>query len=155
VAGTFVVDASVVVEFLAPGQWGQPADRLIGGLAWPTPLDLFAPDVIFLEVANALRKLSLAKLVSDRRADRLVEHLPELAIATVGSAPLLRTAWSYRKRMTLYDASYVALARALDCPLVTTDTPLARACASFGIPAHRVDDPELAITLDALEAAAR
>lgn len=153
--GTFVVDASVLVEFLAPGRWGQQADRFMGGLAWQPPLDLFAPDVIFLEVGNALRKLSLARLVSDRRAGRLVERLPEFAIATVASAPLLGSAWSFRKRMTMYDASYAALARALDCPLVTTDSQFATACASFGVRAFRLDDPELARTLDALEVAGR
>ncbi len=136
--GTFVVDASVVVEFLAPGRWGAPADRFIGGLAWHSPLDLYAPDLIFPEVANALRKLSLAKLISDRRAGRLVEHLPKLSIATVASAALLGPAWSFR-----------------NCPLVTTDRRLAAACTSFGIRAFRVDDPELAGTLDALEAAGR
>jgi predicted nucleic acid-binding protein len=127
----------------------------MGGLAWPSPLDLFAPDLIFLEVANALRKLSLAKLLSDRRAGRLIDRLPELAIATVASAPLLRPAWALRGRMTMYDASYAGLARVLDRPLVTTDEPLARACASFGVKAFRVDDPELADRLDALEAAGR
>jgi len=155
VPGTFVVDASVVVEFLAPGRWGAPADRFIGGLAWHSPLDLYAPDLIFPEVANALRKLSLAKLISDRRAGRLVEHLPKLSIATVASAALLGPAWSFRKRMTTYDAGYAALARILDCPLVTTDRRLAAACTSFGIRVFRVDDPELARTLDALEAAGR
>ncbi len=149
------MDASVLVEFLAPGRWGQPADRFMSGLVWHTPLDLFAPDLIFLEVGNALRKLSLARLLSDRRAGRLLERLPELAIATVAPAPLLGLAWSFRKRMTMFDASYAALARSLDCPLVTTDGRFATACVSFGLRAFRVDDLELARTLDAMEAADR
>lgn len=153
--GTFVVDASVLVEFLAPGRWGRAADRFMSGLAWRTPLELFAPDLIFFEAGNALRKLSLGGLLSDRRAGRLVERLPELAIATVASAPLLGPAWSFRKQMTMYDAGYAALARALECPLVTTDHRFARACTSFGVRAFRMDDSELGRTLDALEAAGR
>lgn len=59
-SSSFVVDASVVVEFLAPGRLGSAADRFITGLAWPEPVELFAPDLMLLEVANTLRKLAAA-----------------------------------------------------------------------------------------------
>jgi len=155
VPATFVVDASVVVEFLAPGRWARPADRFVGALGWRTPLELFAPDLIFLEVGNALRKLSLAKVISDRRAGRLVSRAAELAIATVAATALLGPAWSLRKHMTIHDASYAALARALDCPLVTTDAGFARACVSTGVRAFRLDDPHLEAILDVLETGGR
>ena len=35
--------------------------------------------------------------------------------------------WTLRHRMTAYDATFVALAQALGCPLVTSDHKLARA----------------------------
>lgn len=151
----FVLDASVLVEFLVPGRWGRSADRFVGALAWPTPIELFAPDLIFLEVGNALRKLALRKALSDRRAGRLVPRVPELAIATVSSTALLSPAWSLRRHMTMYDASYAALARSLDCPLVTTDRRLVSACAKAGVRAYHADEPELGRLLDALESAGR
>lgn len=147
----FVVDASVVVEFLAPGRYGPAADRFIGGLAWPDPIELFAPDLLLLEVANAMRRLVHAKAVSDASADRSIERLPRLAIALVASGVLLETAWSLRKRMAVYDGAYAGLARALGRPLVTADAKLVRACASAGIEAFRVDQKELGVVLDALE----
>jgi predicted nucleic acid-binding protein len=108
-----------------------------------------------LEVANALRKLSLARLVARDIADGLVAQLPELAIATVGSAALLAGAWALRHNMTVFDASYATLARDLSCPLVTTDAKLARACRSADIRAYEIDDRELAAILTTLEPAGR
>ena len=150
-SATFVVDASVVVEYLAPGRSGPAAERFIGALEWAEPLELFAPDVINLEVANALRKLSLARLMPHDVADGLVAQLPRLAIATVGSAALLPGAWALRQNMTVFDASYATLARELSCPLVTTDAKLARACRSADIRAFEVDDSELDAILTMLE----
>jgi predicted nucleic acid-binding protein len=151
VSASFVVDASVVVEFLAPVRAGSPADRFMGGLAWPEPVELFAPDLLLLEVANTLRKLTAAGHLPQTVAGRLVARLPELAIATVGSAVLLSGAWALRQNMTVYDASYAALARELSCPLVTSDAKLARACRAADIRAFKIDDPELDAVLTVLE----
>jgi len=43
------------------------------------------------------------------------------------TTPLLHDIWSLRDNLTAYDASYVALARGLDCPLVTADAGIAAA----------------------------
>jgi predicted nucleic acid-binding protein len=40
---------------------------------------------------------------------------------------VLRRAWALRDNVTPYDACYIALAEALDCPLLTADTRLASA----------------------------
>ncbi|MEX2557151.1 MAG: type II toxin-antitoxin system VapC family toxin [Actinomycetota bacterium] len=125
----FVVDASVVVEFLAPGRHGEAADRFIGGLAWDDPLELFAPDVLLLEVANALRRLTETKALSHSAADRVVTRLPQLAIAMVATGALLEEAWPLRRRMTIYDG----------------------VCAAARIEAFTVDQPELVRLLDTLE----
>lgn len=146
-----MVDASVVVEFLAPGRLGEAADRFMRSLAWREPVELFAPDLLLLEVANTLRKLAAAGYIPQTVAGGLVARLPELAVATVGSAVLLSGAWALRQNMTLFDASYAALARELSCPLVTTDAKLVRACRSADIRAFEVDDRELEAILTMLE----
>jgi predicted nucleic acid-binding protein len=48
----------------------------------------------------------------------------------------LTRAWNLRENITAYDAIYGALAEALDGPIVTCDTPLAKAP---GPPANRSD----------------
>ena len=40
---------------------------------------------------------------------------------------MLQRAYELRATVTVYDAVYVALAEALDCPLLTADARLARA----------------------------
>lgn len=42
-------------------------------------------------------------------------------------APFWARIWQLRDNLTAYDAAYVALAEALDAPLITTDGRLARA----------------------------
>jgi predicted nucleic acid-binding protein len=42
-------------------------------------------------------------------------------------APLVPRIWELKENLTAYDAAYVALAEALDAPLVTMDERLARA----------------------------
>jgi predicted nucleic acid-binding protein len=64
-------------------------------------------------------------------------HAPHLVDVEVAQGQrhahldLLTRAWKLRENLTAYDAMYVALAEALDAPIVTCDTPLARA------PGHR------------------
>jgi predicted nucleic acid-binding protein len=42
-------------------------------------------------------------------------------------APFAERVWALRENLTSYDAWYVALAEALDCPLATLDRKLSRA----------------------------
>ena len=50
-----------------------------------------------------------------------------MPVERVHTTPLLHDIWSLRDNLTAYDASYVALARGLDCPLVTADAGIAAA----------------------------
>ena len=52
--------------------------------------------------------------------------LPRGDVGLALGARLLTRAWKLRENVTAYDAMYVALAEALDAPLVTCDRLLAR-----------------------------
>jgi predicted nucleic acid-binding protein len=45
-------------------------------------------------------------------------------------------AWDLRGSLNDYDATYVALAEILDCPLVTTDAKIAREVKSVAVDLH-------------------
>lgn len=139
----FVLDASVVVEFLAAGEHTEAADLLVGGLAWSDPLHLLAPDLLFLEAASALDRMARRRQISAREADQAVDKLPRLAIGSVPSSSLLEEAWPLRANISVYDAAYVALAMGLDLPLVSTDRKLVRAASGAGARCWALDDPEL------------
>ena len=82
--------------------------------------------MIDLEVTSTLRRLTLLRVISARRARTVLGDFLELPIRRYPSTQLLERVFELRTNLTAYDAAYVALAEALDAPLVTTDDRLAR-----------------------------
>lgn len=89
--------------------------------------DLHAPTLVDFEIVSALRGLTLAGDLSEMRAQDLLTDFDDLSIQRWPSADVLRRrAFQLRDNISAYDAAYVALAEALDCPLLTRDARLAR-----------------------------
>lgn len=116
-----VIDASALVELLLQTAAGARVERAVGDA------ELIAPDVLNPEVMHALRGLERGGKLTSARASKAVGRLSRDAITRVPTLGLLREAWSLRANVSAYDACYVALARALDCPLLTVDGPMKRA----------------------------
>ena len=117
-----VVDASVLVVALADdGPDGDRArERLRGEV-------VAAPELIDLEVVSVLRKQLAAGALDARRAELALADLVDLPLQRASHLPLLARSWELRDNMTVYDASYVALAEALGATLLTADSRIARA----------------------------
>lgn len=119
---TLVVDASVLIMALADdGGEGAAARGRLRGEA------LTAPHLIDLEVASALRTLTARGALTERRASAALRDLSDLPLQRAPHAPLLPRVWALRGTLTPYDAAYVALAEALEAPLLTADRRLAKA----------------------------
>jgi predicted nucleic acid-binding protein len=117
-----VVDASVLVTSLADdGADGDGARSQLRGEA------LAAPELVDLEVVSVLRRLVAAGSLPLRRADLALRDLLDLPLQRARPAPLLARCWELRANLTAYDAAYVALAEALDAPLLTGDRRIAGA----------------------------
>lgn len=116
-----VIDASVLaVALLDDGPDGDTVrSRLLGE-------KLAAPSMIDLEVASVWRGLARAGQVDARRLGLALDDLRDLPIQRVEHTPLLTRCWELRDNLTIYDAAYVALAEALEVPLLTGDQRLAR-----------------------------
>ncbi|MDE2837724.1 MAG: type II toxin-antitoxin system VapC family toxin [Chloroflexota bacterium] len=117
-----VVDASAVVAFVT-GQ--RPDGAWVREQLWDQRL--LSTHVMPAEVHNALRRMELSGDFStadtrDARAEFLGIRF-ELA----PFRPYANRVWELRRNLSGYDAWYVALAEALDCPLVTIDHRLSRA----------------------------
>ena len=65
--------------------------------------------------------------VSDTDAGRAAREWTRLGLTRLSVAGLTSRIWSLRHNLSACDASYVALAEALDCPLLTFDARLAGA----------------------------
>lgn len=126
-----VVDASVFVEYLAPGAAVDQVSPLFSP-GWRC--ELWAPDLCVLEVANALRK----RFLSDPRFTRshLTDAITDLLLldpVLVGARALVGDALSHVDRLTFYDASYLALAKLRRLPLCTLDSGLAEVAEATGL----------------------
>jgi predicted nucleic acid-binding protein len=121
VPSPIVIDASALVELLLQTSIGAMVNQAIG------EAELVAPDVVNPEVLHSLRGLERGGKLTSARASEAVGRLTRAPIARVPTVGLMREAWSARSNLSAYDACYVALARAFDCPLLTIDRPLTRA----------------------------
>lgn len=88
---------------------------------------LVCPHLIDSEVVNALRSQVLRGVVDRGDAARAISVWSRLGIERIGARGLLDRVWELRENLTGYDATYVAVAEALDAPLLTADGRLARA----------------------------
>ena len=74
-----------------------------------------------------IRRWVLGGRLDESAAVQALDHLSDLAAERHDHEPFLRRTWELRHNVTAYDAIYVALAEALDAPLITCDARLARA----------------------------
>ncbi len=117
-----VVDASAVVDVVADR---APNPALVRRLLASS--ELHAPHVVDIEVTNALRRLvAQGEISQDRAADARLDA-SALPFVRYPHSALLDRAWELRHRLTIQDGVYVALAEALEVPLVTCDAGIARA----------------------------
>lgn len=117
-----VIDASVLVRALADD--GPDGDTARGRLRGQPAA---APELVDLETASVIRRLLQGGHLDVRRAELALTDLVELPLRRVRHRRLLARCWELRHNLTVYDASYVAVAELLDAVLVTADAWLAAA----------------------------
>jgi len=118
-----VIDASAALELLLQTQKGMA----VGHLALTTHERMHAPHLIDIEVTQTLRRLTLGKNLTVKRAEEALVDFSMLAVERHEHRSLMNRVWELREGLTAYDAVYVALAEALDAPLLTCDARLSRA----------------------------
>jgi predicted nucleic acid-binding protein len=117
-----VIDTSAVLEAVVAR---DPAPGLIEHLGQDG--DLHAPHLIDTEVLHALRSMTTHRKLSEERATDARTDFAALTLVRYPHEPLNDRVWELRHNLTAYDATFVALAEALDAPLITCDARLAAA----------------------------
>lgn len=119
----FVIDASVVIKWFIEEKDSTKAvllkEKHINGKTI-----LIAPDLLIYEVANVLLFSKIFGLLETKRC---LQDLYELEIDLINpSIDLILSAaeLAFTKQISIYDASYLALAKELDIKLITADKKL-------------------------------
>lgn len=118
-----VVDASALIEALLKTESGQ---RVLPRLLDPTE-SLHAPHLLDVEVTQVVRRLERSGSLTSGRGLESLGDLADLSITRYPHDVFVFRIWELRHNLTAYDAAYVALAEALDAPLLTCDAALASA----------------------------
>jgi len=118
-----VVDASALLEvLLQTSQAKKLEDRLFA-----PEETLHAPHLIDVEVAQVIRRYAATGDIDDETGRLAMVNLAAFPLRRYPHDLLLPRIWALRRNLTAYDAAYVALAEALDAPLLTCDRRLAAA----------------------------
>lgn len=118
-----VVDASALLEALLR----TPAAAAVEERLFDAGHTLHAPHLIDVEVAQVLRRYAAAGQIDPGRCRDALNDLSDFPLNRYPHDVLLPRVWELRHNLTAYDAVYVALAEALDAPLLTRDRRLAAA----------------------------
>lgn len=118
-----VVDASALLEALLR----TPAAEAVEDRLFAPGQTLHAPHLLDVEVAQVVRRYAANGEIDGERGRAALTDLADLPVRRYPHDILLPRIWDLRNNLTAYDAAYVALAEALDAPLLTRDRRLAAA----------------------------
>lgn len=123
----FIVDASVVIKWFVPEVHSDAARQLL-----QTTDQYLAPDLLFPEVGNVIWKKVRRDELSPRQGRDLALDISKVAVETVPARSLFEDAcdMAIATGLTVYDATYVALAARLETKMITADERLVRTAAS-------------------------
>jgi predicted nucleic acid-binding protein len=118
-----VIDASALLEALLR----TPAAKTVEDRLFAPCQTLHAPHLLDVEVAQVIRRYAANGEIDSDRGRMALADLADLPLRRYPHDFLLPRIWELRNNLTAYDAAYVALAEALDAPLLTRDRRLATA----------------------------
>jgi predicted nucleic acid-binding protein len=123
---TLVVDASVAVA----------ACHTPVGFARLRGHKLVAPQLMMIEASSVLHEMTWREEITKPRATTMLKRLLKAPVELVTPDNLTREAWRVADELgwaKTYDAHYVALAKMLNCRLVSIDERLIRGVARLNI----------------------
>ena len=118
-----VVDPSALLEALLR----TPAAQAVEDRLFAPRQTLHAPHLLDVEVAQVIRRYAANGEINGERGRLALLDLADLPLQRYPHDLLLPRIWDLRNNLTAYDAAYIALAEALEVPLLTRDRRLATA----------------------------
>ena len=130
-----VVDASVVVKWFVQEEWSEEAGALKEDYA-AGKVDLIAPSVMPFEVLNALRYSGAFNEYELIEAAEALEDFQITLYGLEGNYAKETVKLAMRRGITIYDASYIALAIVRRAILWTADEKLLKKLEDISNVAH-------------------
>ena len=124
-----VVDASALLEVLLRTKAAKAVERWL----FDPRQTLHAPHLLDIEIAQVIRRYAANREVDAERGRAALADLTDFPIRRYPHDFLLPRIWELRNNLSAYDAVYVALAEALDAPLLTRDRRLAAAARQHSL----------------------
>jgi predicted nucleic acid-binding protein len=118
-----VVDASALVEFLLRTSAGKTGETWL----LRSRQTLHVPHLLDVAVTQIVRRYAATGAIAAERGQEAIADLADMAMQRYPHDFLLPRVWALRNTLSAYDAIYVALAEALEIPLLTRDRRLAAA----------------------------
>lgn len=130
-----VIDASFALALLLPDEAKPPA----AAVAQLEAHGAIVPSIWHFEVANTLVMAERRQRIAAPDVGSILTKLARLPIATddkpAASASVDCAVLAMRRRLTVYDAAYLELAKRLRLPLATLDGDLRKAAKAEGVTA--------------------
>lgn len=135
-----VVDASIAAAWFLDERQSPFAAALL-----QSEVELIAPDLMPAEVGSALVRAFRRNLIASEEVGKGLATITAGLVTLHPTTPLLTAACDLacKLRGSIYDATYLELARRNAALLVTADGRLAGMAASLGVRAHRPEDGPL------------
>jgi predicted nucleic acid-binding protein len=125
-----VMDASVLIKFYVPEIFSDRAERLLANVK-KKDIELLAPDLVYPEAGNILWKKQRLKELTHSEVEEITDAILSLPLTIEASKSLLPLAVdiAIAYGMTVYDASYLSLAKVYETTMITADRKLVEALA--------------------------
>lgn len=136
----YVVDTTILIEYLLTGQYTGNARALIRDVLPAQPL--YIPEFARLECVNVLWKYVRFSGLPLQDATHLVADLLALPFTIVDVEPVYHRALNIglQHQLAVYDCIYIALAALLVVPLITLDARQAKAASAEGVVMKPITD---------------
>lgn len=128
-----VLDTSVGIKQFVADPLTPKVNQLFDHLTDPSA-EFFVPDLLYIECANVLWKYVRANLYTAEQIQADLADLQALRFQVISTKDLIVEAVqiAVQYSITAYDASYIALSKQVDAPLLTLDERLVNSLADSG-----------------------
>lgn len=128
-----VVDASVALSWLIPGEKTNSTLSLRDYAAVNSDVNLFVPTIFWCEIANVLWVAVKRKRITQPQAIDGIKALQEFHFSIFLTDPIDNISISFSQDIAVYDAAYLSVAHHHDAILWTIDEGLVKAAKNLNV----------------------